>query len=213
MKAIRLFLTLSFSLITILSSTYVTGGNAPAPVAAHDDGTVYILAIGNSFTDDSVRDYFHGFTNADGKKVVVGFMYIPGCSLERHLTNAREDKPDYEFWKSDTEGNYSSTKSSRLSEVIPSERWDYIVFQQQSGLSGVYQSYEESLPELVEYTKGLAANPDVTYVFHMTWAYASDFGSERFGRYGYDQPRMYNAITAATYRGVRLVGINLIIPS
>ncbi|MDE5625793.1 MAG: DUF4886 domain-containing protein, partial [Muribaculaceae bacterium] len=48
------------------------------PVEA-GNGVVRILAIGNSFSEDAVDQYFHEICAAAGKKVVVGDLYIPGC--------------------------------------------------------------------------------------------------------------------------------------
>ena len=52
---------------------------------------IRILAIGNSFSEDAVDQYFHEICAAAGKRVVVGDLYIPGCPLERHHLNAQTD--------------------------------------------------------------------------------------------------------------------------
>ena len=48
-----------------------------APVSAGEK-VVRILAIGNSFSEDAVDQYFHEICEAAGKRVVVGDLYIPG---------------------------------------------------------------------------------------------------------------------------------------
>ena len=64
-----------------------------------DDGVIRILAIGNSFSQDAVEQYLYELFDAAGIKVVIGNMYIPGCSLERHYNNSLSDKAEYAYRK------------------------------------------------------------------------------------------------------------------
>ena len=66
---------------------------------AGEDNVVRILAIGNSFSEDAVEFYLHDIAAADGNNVIIGNMYIGGCSLKKHLDNARENKPAYKYRK------------------------------------------------------------------------------------------------------------------
>lgn len=52
--------------------------------------TVKILAIGNSFSEDAVEQNLHELAAA-GFTTVIGNMYIPGCPLELHARNIRQD--------------------------------------------------------------------------------------------------------------------------
>ena len=52
--------------------------------------TVRILAIGNSFSQDAVEQYLHELAEAEGISTIIGNMFIGGCSLERHVKNARD---------------------------------------------------------------------------------------------------------------------------
>ena len=59
-----------------------------------------------------------------------------------------------------------------LEMVLADEDWDYVSLQQASTFSGMYETYEASLPELIEYVK--ARLPKKTkLMLHQTWAYAS----------------------------------------
>ena len=49
---------------------------------------VKILAIGNSFSADAVEQELYGLFAAEGKKVIIGNLYIGGCPLATH---AEED--------------------------------------------------------------------------------------------------------------------------
>lgn len=66
--------------------------------------TVRILAIGNSFSQDAVEQYLHELAEAEGISTIIGNMFIGGCSLERHVKNARENAPAYAYRKIGTDG-------------------------------------------------------------------------------------------------------------
>ena len=121
----------------------------PDPVPA-DDGILKILSIGNSFSDDALGQYLWELGDAAGFYMVIGIMYIGGSSLSQHLANTGTDAASYDYRKI-VDGKYTSTPDQRLSMAIADEDWDYISFQEQSGLSGIYDSYASSLPHLVEW--------------------------------------------------------------
>ena len=56
---------------------------------AKNDDIVKILSIGNSFSQDAVEQYLHEIAAADGRQVIIGNMYIGGCSLAKHLEIGR----------------------------------------------------------------------------------------------------------------------------
>lgn len=66
--------------------------------------TVRILAIGNSFSQDAVEQYLHELAEAEGISTIIGNMFIGGCSLERHVKNARDNAPAYAYRKIGTDG-------------------------------------------------------------------------------------------------------------
>ena len=43
--------------------------------------TVRVLAIGNSFSQDAVEQYLHELGEAEGYELVIGNLFIGGCSL------------------------------------------------------------------------------------------------------------------------------------
>ena len=51
---------------------------------ATDADTLRVLAIGNSFSQDAVEQYLHELGKSEGYIMIIGNMYIGGCSLERH---------------------------------------------------------------------------------------------------------------------------------
>ena len=174
--------------------------------------TVRILAIGNSFSQDAVEQYLFELAEAGDIPVIIGNMYIGGCSLERHVNNIREDKGVYAYRKIMSDGIRKETANMSISKVLSDECWDYISFQQESSLSGIYDTYEKSLPELYSYVRKRVGK-DTKFIIHRTWAYAGDSGHSGFKNYDRDQMKMFNAIVSATSRAAKLVGIKIIVPS
>ena len=174
--------------------------------------TVRILAIGNSFSQDAVEQNLHELAEADGITLVIGNAYIGGCSLERHVNNARTDAADYAYRKIPADGIRTEQRNAKLSDILADEEWDYVSFQQASPLSGQYSTYEKFLPELYGYVSARVPE-DVKFMMHQTWAYAQDSSHSGFKNYGNDQMAMYQAIVDAYSRAAKLVGIKIIIPS
>ena len=192
------------SLVCLLSS--IVAGHAGGmssrarqsrPVEA-GGGVVRILAIGNSFSEDAVDQYFHEICAAAGKKVVVGDLYIPGCPLERHHLNALADSAAYRFRRIGLDGATITASPVKLGAALASDEWDFVSFQQSSPLSGLYSSYV-TLSPLMEYVDSVAGvNP--VYMWHQTWAYSPDSAHGAFPNYGSDQKIMYDSIMGASRR-------------
>lgn len=173
---------------------------------------IKILAIGNSFSVDAAESYLDDLAKADGVRLIVGNMYIGGCSLETHWINAKENKAAYSFRKI-TEGDTTVIKDQTLYKAIKEEDWDYITFQQASPVSGIDSTYFPYLTNLLVYVKGLATNKNVKFALHQTWAYAANSTHPGFVNYNKDQKVMYNAIVNAQKKAAAQVGIDIIIPS
>ena len=178
---------------------------------AQTDKVVRILSIGNSFSEDAVEQHLHDIAVADGKEVIIGNMYIGGCSLKRHLTNARENKPAYRYRKIGLDGKKVTIKEFTLEQALADESWDYVSLQQQSGNSGIYSTWEESLPVLLEYVKARVPKK-AKLMLHQTWAYDPTSTHKDFKNYDHNQVKMYNAIVDAVDRAAKLTGIKIIIP-
>ena len=178
---------------------------------AQPDKVVKILTIGNSFSEDAVEQHLYDLAKAEDVKVIIGNMYIGGCSLERHLNNARANKPAYKYRKIGLNGMKVETKSFALEAALADEQWDYVSFQQNSGRSGQYDTWMASLPELMTYVK--ARVPKKTkMVLHQTWAYDKDSKHRDFKNYSHDQDLMYRSILDAVYRAARALDVRIIVP-
>ena len=174
--------------------------------------TVRILAIGNSFSQDAVEQYLHELAEAEGISTIIGNMFIGGCSLERHVKNARDNASAYAYRKIGTDGKKREKGKMSLEAVLADEDWDYVSLQQASPFSGMYETYEASLPELIEYVK--ARLPKKTkLMLHQTWAYASTSKHSGFKNYNCNQLTMYQAIADAVKKAAKANKIKIVIPS
>lgn len=173
---------------------------------------IKILAIGNSFSEDAIEYYLSGLAAAAGDTVIIGNMYIGGCSLERHYNNFLNNSSDYSYRKI-VDGEKITTQDFTLLDAIIDEEWDYISLQQVSSLSGIYESYYPYINSLIKIIKGYSTNPEVEVVLHATWAYEQSSTHEGFANYNNDQLVMYNAIIETMNRVALDQEINIIIPS
>ena len=177
--------------------------------AAQKD-TLKILAIGNSFSEDAIEQHLSALARAEGVNVIICNMYIGGCSIDRHVDNLRNNKPEYRYRKIDINGKMTEVFGYTLEKVLGEENWDYVSLQQVSQDSGIPESYV-LLPELVEYVKGRIPK-DATIMFHQTWAYGPKSTHGGFVNYDRDQMKMYNAIVNSVNQEASKVGIKHIIP-
>ena len=172
-----------------------------------------ILAIGNSFSQDAVEQYLWNLFDEAGEEVIIGNMYIGGCSLERHWRNAQNNTADYEYRKV-VNGSKTNTKGYTLERALADENWDYISLQQASDYSGMYDKYEPYLEDLIVYVREHATNPHMKLMFHQTWAYSKDSGHQAFPNYGKDQMLMYEGIVDASRQSMNNhPEITVLIPS
>ena len=162
-----------------------------------DGKTLKVLAIGNSFSNNTTK-YLYDIAKAEGvENIVLGRLYIGGCSLEKHMQCANNNSTDYKYYKNTT-GSWETIESATLLYGLQDEAWDIITMQQQSGRSGMPESYDPYLTQLIEYVNTNKTNPDAKLVWHMTWAYQADSTQSAFATYANNQDTMYQCIVKAT---------------
>lgn len=176
----------------------------------NDDKVLKILTIGNSFSDDSMEYVYQVARAAGVENVVLGNLYIGGCSLATHLSNASNDSASYTY-RTNTTGTWSSTGGYTIKKAVESDDWDFISFQQASGYSGIVDTYSD-LVKLMNIVEPL--NPSARLVWHMTWAYQSNSSHSDFSKYNKNQMTMYNAIlNAVQTKVVTNDRIEIVIPA
>lgn len=178
-----------------------------------DDGTIKILAIGNSFSEDALESHLYEIAKANGVKIVIGNLYIGGATLEQHVNNVKANANAYSFRKIDIEGNKTTVASTSIATALASEKWTHISFQQESSNSGMPNTWSASLPELYNYVAPRAKNENIKFLLHQTWAYAKNSTHDGFVNYNKDQNEMYTAIINAVNNAKELVKIDMIVPA
>lgn len=151
-----------------------------------EDGVLKILSIGNSFSDD-MMEYTAQIALDAGYTVSLGNLHIGGCNLERHVFNAQNDLAAYDY-RTTTNGVWTTVSSTKMCDALSAEDWDFITFQQSSGLSGMADTYSDAAV-LADYVRQFA--PNAQFVWHMTWAYQQNSTHADFAKYGNDQLTMY----------------------
>ena len=150
-----------------------------------------VLAIGNSFSEDAMK-YLHQIAQAAEYDLTAVNLCIGGCSLEKHITNHKEDKKEHGRV---VNGIYADEHCS-IKEGLLSGEWDVVTIQQVSNKSGLIESYEPFGGELLEVIAQYA--PQAKVYFHRTWAYEIDSTHGAFPNYDCSQQKMYDMIISAT---------------
>ena len=186
--------------------------NHPLP---QQPDTLRILAIGNSFSDDAT-EYLPGLLEAAGiHNVILGRLYIGGCTLERHCTEFETNGHEYVYKKS-LHNQWETVKKYQegsFMDGLGDEPWDIITLQQGSPKSGRWDSYDPWLPKLIEIVRQNCSNPEASIVWHQTWAYARDYQNRSFANYTYSQPLMYASIESCVAKLRGDYDIPVVIPS
>lgn len=184
----------------------------PADTPYVPDDTLKILAIGNSFSEDAMEYLYNIATHSGVEKVVLGNLFIGGGTLQQHWNNLNNETPCTLQLRN---GSNAMTALSRtLQSAVAYTDWDIITLQQGSGSSGMPDTYEPYLSELIDFVKDNAINPNMKLGWHMTWAYQQDTTHNEFYKYDRDQMTMYNAIVDTVKKKVLTSGeFDFIIPS
>ncbi len=146
-----------------------------------------ILSIGNSFSQDATR-YLDAVSDGE---IFSRNLYMPGCSLETHAENIEKKSDVYEYQNGDEIIGKISAYDALLGE-----KWDYVTVQQGSAYSGVYETFEPYLTEIINFVK--KTSPSSKIVFHRTWAYENGGVNEDFPLYLCDSDIMLEKIIEAS---------------
>ena len=187
---------LSLVLALVLCLSVLGACNAPAEdgstdSAAGDKGDrLYLLSIGNSFSDDMLAYVYQIAKEVGYKDILLANLYIGGCSLETHYINAVSNAPAYQF-RTNNSGVFVTHKDYKMDDALRYADWDYITMQQAPGFSGEAHTYGD-LQGLINHVTDVI--PTAKLLWHLTWAFPKDSTHAAFPRYNKDQLVMYNAI-------------------
>ena len=159
--------------------------------------SIKILAIGNSFSVDSM-EYLYGILKDLGyTEIVLANLYVGGCSLQQHadyIVKSEKLSP-YTYYKN-TSGTWTTKNTTKITAVIDECDWDYVSLQQVSGNSGKPDTFEPYLTQVIDFVHENCPNSEI--IWNMTWAYPEGSDYSSFKNYNYNQETMYNAILETT---------------
>lgn len=174
---------------------------------------IKILSIGNSFSVDTMEHVANIALSLGVKSVKLGNLYIGGCSINMHFSNAENDSSSYIYYTNIGKG-WNHTENFKISDAIKNENWDFISIQHGSGDGGFYsdpKSYEK-LPALIKYVKSLAGEK-TKIAFNMTWVAEPTHTHHEIVSYGGDQMLTYRKIAETTQNTVLATeGIDILSP-
>lgn len=162
-----------------------------------------ILSIGNSFSEDAQR-WLNALAKMHGTDIHCANLYIGGCSLETHWLNNRENNAYYDY---QINGQPAEEKIS-IADALTRDYWDIVTLQQVSNFSGMPETYEPYLSELLETVK--SALPRAEIYLHETWAYEIDTEHPGFANYNNSQEEMHRRIRSTVAEAAERIGVRVI---
>lgn len=165
-------------------------------------GSFKVLSIGNSFSEDA-HAYLYNIAKELGKTdIIVANLYIGGCSISTHYTNAGNNGKNYTFQLYDASGR-KDTASYSIRDGLEYTDWDWVSIQQVSQDSGRAETYNDrQLSYLTNYVVDNCNNKNVRVGWHATWAYQQNSTHGGFTNYGKSQSTMYSSIVDATKNSI-----------
>lgn len=152
-----------------------------------------ILGLGNSFSWDATT-----YLDRVAADLYVRNLHIGGCSLESHVDKIQNKKAWYEY---QAQGVKIGEATVSANDIIASEDWDYITVQQVSHYSGMYETYEPYLTEVLSFIRKTC--PKAKIIWHQTWSYATTSEHPGFANYDRNQELMWSRIKECSHRAVR----------
>lgn len=195
---------------TVTISNTEFNKSASFKVTQKSPKSLYILAIGNSFSWDAMEYLYQILQELGYKDIFLGNLYIGGCTLATHANNITQNSGAYEY-RTNSTGTWTSTNGFSANTAMKERDWDFVSMQQASGSSGMADTYEPYLSTIVEAVKKNC--PNAKRMWHMTWAYQGNSTHSEFSKYGKNQMTMYEAIVNCVKTKVVARGdFNLVIP-
>ena len=128
-----------------------------------------VLSIGNSFSVDTMEHLAKVARSFGCDDIVLGNLYIGGCSIALHHENLSKNLGAYVFYTNYGDG-WSQTPGYKIKDAIKKEDWDFISIQHGSKNGSRYSNPEcyELLPDLVKKVRELAPE-NAKILFNLAW--------------------------------------------
>lgn len=155
-----------------------------------------VLAIGNSFTEDALANMPSILREKGDSNIVVAAITRGGGTLDQVWGNhERMEKNGYSFSERSAAGWKGYPEISCLDAALAHRKWDVVVLQQVSGLSGKKDTYEPYLSKLMALIA--EQHPQARILFHKTWSYSRTSDHWDYGKYHNSQEEMSDSIDCA----------------
>lgn len=165
-----------------------------------------LLCIGNSFSQDACA-YMDQIAAAGNFDLTTVNLFIGGCSLERHCSNIGVNDDEHLYTKSI---NTTTVGKISLDEALTEDKYDVISVQQASHYSGLWETYEPYLEQLVAHVRKL--QPEAKIAVHQTWAYEVDAPHGAFTNYERNRHIMHARLAECYERAAKLIKADYFIP-
>ena len=198
--------------------------------AANPKASIKILSIGHSFSKDVMDTYLWNMFKEGGyDEVIIGYLYIGGCPMPKHLYNIENNRADYEYGKN-SNGTWEKQYNVTALSALQDEEWDYVNIQSSPDYIGgqtlsqvtlendggkvdVNKTEYECITPITDWIVANAKNKAVKTDYHMIWAFSEGCDLWSYTYHNYDQLTMYNnIITQTKEKVVPHTAINSIIP-
>lgn len=196
--------------------------------------SIKILSIGHSFSKDVMEKYLWNMFKEGGyDEVVIGYLYIAGCPMPKHLYNIQNNIASYEYGKN-VNGNWVKTNNATALAGLTDEDWDYVNIQSSPDYIGgqaisnfklgvnsegekitlpTPMTEYECIEPITAWIRENAINSSVKTDYNMIWSFSKDCELWSYTYHNYDQMTMYNNIINMTQEKVRWNdNINSVIP-
>ena len=220
--------------ITVYGEIRANNYAKAANISTADKSSIKILSIGHSFSKDvMVTNLYNMFKEGGYEEVVIGYLYMAGCSMPKHLYNIENSLAQYEYAKNST-GTWVNNYNVAALTALQDEDWDFVTVQSSPDyiggqtissitlginsegdkIEGINQTEYEAMGEITDWILANATNADVKIDYHMIWAFSEGCNLWSYTYHDYDQMTMYNNIVNITQQKVQNhEDINRIIPS
>lgn len=158
-----------------------------------------LLMIGNSFTVDATEWLFNIVESLE-LDVIIGVAYDSGQSLEGSYGKLINDEGITSYNKYTKSGGVTKQPGALLKNILTDHDWDVVTFQQVSGSSTDYTTFQPHLTNLKNEVISLTGDDTIRFGLHMTWAYS----------YGAD---MYEGIVNTYKNAMKEMEFDLLIPN
>ena len=214
------------------SSNYAKAANIST---ADKTKPIKILSIGHSFSKDVMTtNLYNMFIEGGYTDVTIGYLYMAGCSMPKHLYNIQNNKAQYEYSKNNN-GTWVPKNNVTALTALKEEDWDFVTVQSSPDYIGgqtiskfneginsegsqvtlsTPQTEYEAMDQITDWILANATNANVKIDYHMIWAFSEDCELWSYAYHDYDQMKMYTNIVNITQQKVQNhEDINRIIPS